>query len=226
MADKSLKATIQLDMDASGVARGVAATNKELSKLNRSASRTASFTGLTAAMQGAQIVFGVLSSAIQAVNQHVEQLTAAAFKFSPEAMQAKMALDAAKIATDVRIGQAIGPGAAAGAREQQLRLEERAAAVEANAPAMAGAVAGFESLKATFGAIGTAIADQFMINLTDPSSNRTMTQAAFEAAGLPQMLSGEGFSLGGSTRGMPYDPAQMERQTRALESIDRKMGGN
>jgi hypothetical protein len=85
----------------------------------------------------------------------------------------------------------------------------------------------WESTKAVAG----ATLDQFLINttgvLTGQGAERTITGAAFEAAGGMGLYGGQGFNLGGSARGMAYDePGMMERQTRALENIDRKLGGS
>lgn len=226
MADRSLKSTIQVDMDTSGVVRGVAATNRELQRMNRSAATTATATSLSASISVAQAGFSVLQSVLGVITGRIEELNAAAFKYSPEAIDAKADLNAAKIVAEQRTGSLFGAGAAAQVREQQMRLEERMRREETMAPDIAAGSAFFSSLLETTKAVGGAVLDQFLANVGNPESNRTMTQAAFEAAGMPQFLSGEGFSQGGSAQGMFYDEAGlMQRQTRALESMDRKLGG-
>lgn len=227
MADRSLKSTIQVDMDTSGVVRGVAATNRELQRMNRSAATTATATSLSASISVAQAGFSVLQSLLGTITGRIDELHAAAFKYSPEAIDAKAELNAAKIVAEQKTGQLFGASAAAQAREEQRRLDEKMRRQEMLAPDIAAGSAFFSSLLETTKGIGGAVLDQFLANVGNPESNRTMTQAAFEAAGMPQLLSGEGFTQGGSARGMFYDESGlMERQTRALESMDRKLGGN
>jgi hypothetical protein len=226
MAKNSLKSTLQLDLDPSGVVKGVAATTRELTKLNRTAGRTAAATTLMAGVSIIQSAFGAMRGVISGLDNQVQALNQMAFKFSPEAMQAQNQKRIAEMQAEQRIGKSIGLGAAAGAREEQERLEARATRIEANAPQMAGAMAGWESLKSSMKAVVTDVADQFLINLTDPSSNRTMTQAAFEAVGAGGFYGGEGFQGTGSARGMPYDDPAMRENNRVLREIAQRMGGN
>lgn len=226
---KQLKSTIQLDLDPSGVVKGVAATNRELTKLNRSASRTAGMTSITAGIGVIQTAFAAMRGVINAIDQRMQSLNEMAFKFSPEAMGARAQQQIATIQAEQQIGKAIGLGAAATANIERERQERMAARVTANAPDIAAAEAFWGSLKSSFVEVKDAVIDQFLVNLADPSSNRTMTGAALDAAGLPQFLAGEGYSqgytAGGSARGMPYDTDMIARQTRALESIEQKLGG-
>jgi hypothetical protein len=232
MADKSMKSTIQVAMDTSGVVKGVAATNKELDKLNRTARRTATATSMTAALGVAQTAFGALQGLISAINNRVDELNQLAFKFSPEAAAAKGQLTAAQMQADVAVGQALGAGAAASAREQQFRVEERAARVIEQAPDMNAATAFWTSIWESTKAVAGATLDQFLINttgvLTGQGAERTITGAAFEAAGGYGFYAGEGFSMGGSTRGMmqPDQAGTMDRMARSLDNIDRKLGGS
>jgi hypothetical protein len=249
MADKSMKSTIQVAMDTSGVVKGVAATNKELDKLNRTARRTATATSMTAALGVAQAGFGALQGIISAINNRVDELNQLAFKFSPEAAAARGQLTAAQMQADVAVGQALGAGAAASAREQQFRVEERAARVIEQAPDMNAATAMWTSLWETTKSMFGQTVDQALIEMqkfTDKERSSVPTLAGgqmvadfvsglasvvatpFESAGAGTLYTGEGFSLGGSTRGMmqPDQAGTMDRMARSLDNIDRKLGGS
>lgn len=249
MADKSMKSTIQVAMDTSGVVKGVAATNKELDKLNRTARRTATATSMTAALGVAQAGFGALQGIISAINNRVDELNQLAFKFSPEAAAARGQLTAAQMQADVAVGQALGAGAAASAREQQFRVEERAARVTQQAPDINAGTAMWTSLwETTKAGFGQTI-DQALIEMGEFTEKErsaipivagaqlvsdlvaglaTVIATPFEAAGAGTLYTGEGFSFGGSTRGMmqPDQAGTMDRMARSLDNIDRKLGGS
>jgi hypothetical protein len=226
---KSLKSTIQLDLDPSGVVKGVAATNRELTKLNRSASRTAGATSIMAGFSMIQAAFSAIRGIVNAVNEDVQRLNQLGQRFSPEGMASKAALDIAKFNAEMQTGKAFGVSGAAAANLERENVERRQAREVANAPDLAAGNAFWTSLGNTISDTWNAAWTQFKVNLANPDSDTTFTGAALEAAGLPQFLAGEGYSqgytAGGSARGMPYDPDMMARQTRALESIEQKLGG-
>lgn len=227
MADKSLKASIQVDMDAKGVAKGVAATNRELDKLNRTARSTARSAGITAGLNAAQAAYGIISTVLRSITEHVNKLDELGRTFSREGATAEGMRQAAQMQSDVAIGQAVGPASAMSAMVEEKKLRDRAARIQADAANMAGGMAAWESLTGTLGSVLTAAKDQFVSNFSDPLAvdQPSILGAVGRAAGTFDFYRGAEMAAGvGSARGMPYDP-QMERQNRLLESIDRKQGG-
>lgn len=238
MADRSLKSTIQVDMDTSGVVKGVAATNRELEKMNRTAARTASATSITAALGVAQTAFSVLQQIVGMMDARAKELTDIAFKYSPEAMAAKAQLTAGTFRAEQQIAEAVGPGAAAAAREQLFRKEQEAARLTAD-PNAAANVAATASFMETMRSGATAFVDTFSSQFSQGDFLGTLTGAgiiknAMDAFGLTGVLTGgEVAQQATEARGMAYDPAKQaavdqgffERMTKSLESMDRKLGG-
>lgn len=227
MSDKSMKASIQVDMDTKGVATGVAATNRELEKLNRTARRTAVSAGIAAGLSAAQAAYAIITRVISEITEHVNKLDQLGRTFSREGAMAEGMRQAAEMQSDVAVGQAIGPASAMSAMVEEKKLRDRAARIQADADNMAGGMAAWESLAGTFGSVFTAAKDQFVANFSDPLAlnQPSILGAVGRAAGTADFYTGGDMVTGlGSARGMPYDP-QMERQNRLLESIDRKQGG-
>ena len=228
MADKTLKASIQVDMDAKGVAKGVAATNRELDKLNRTARSTAMSTGIMAGISTIQAAFGALSGIINAINEHVGKLDQLGRRFSVEGMSADIRSQVAQMEADAKIGQAMGPASAAIAQREEKSARDRAARIQASTDIGAGAAA-WDTFFATIASSFTAAKDQFVANFSDPLAvdQPSIFGAMERALGVPQFYGGmTGADLAGgvgSARGM--DPA-MERNNRILDSIERKIGGN
>jgi hypothetical protein len=231
MAEKTLKASIQVDMDSKGVARGVAATNRELDKLNRTARSTAMATGIMAGINTIQMAFGALSGIINAINEHVGKLDKLGRQYSREGAAAESSRMSAQFQTDAQIGRAMGPASAAIAQSEEKALRERAARVSASTDIAAGSAA----TKMTFNTVSDATVaamDQWTANMNDPLSlNQPSVLKAFaDSVGATDYYfrgaTAEDLAGGvGSARGMPYDPA-MAANNRILDSIDRKLGGN
>jgi hypothetical protein len=231
MADKTLKASIQVDMDSKGVARGVAATNRELDKLNRTARSTAMATGIMAGISTIQAAFGALSGIINAINDHVGKLDKLGRQYSREGSAAESSRMSAQFQTDAQIGRAMGPASAAIAQSEEKALRDRAARISESTDMAAGSAA----TKMTFNAVSDATVaamDQFTANMSDPLSlNQPSVIKAFaDSVGATDYYfrgaTAEDLAGGvGSARGMPYDPS-MAANNRTLESIDRKLGGN
>jgi Holliday junction resolvasome RuvABC endonuclease subunit len=231
MADKTLKASIQVDMDSKGVARGVAATNRELDKLNRTARSTAMATGIMAGISTIQTAFSALSGIINAINEHVDRLDKLGRQYSREGAAAESSRMSAQFQTDAQIGRAMGPASAAMAQREEKSMRDRAARIAASTDIGAGAAA-WDTFFAAIASSFTAAKDQFVANWNDPLAvNQPSVLGAMESAlGVPQFyfggMTGSDLDGGrGSAQGMPYDP-NMAANNRHLQSIDRKLGGN
>lgn len=234
MADKTLKASIQVDMDSKGVARGVAATNRELDKLNRTARSAARAANLTAGIDVLQMGMGMIQTAFSAVEKRMSELAALANKYSPEAANASIQAEMDRYRADTRIGQALTPGAMERSRADSETAAGEAARIEANAATIN---AGMGATKRFGNNLMTALdilleTGAGLIATNEARLNGDLGRAAELAAGTDAMA-GELFNANnytyapgtGSARGMPYDPA-MASNNRILESIDRKIGGN
>lgn len=231
MADKSLKASIQVDMDAKGVAKGVAATNRELDKLNKTARSTSMATGIMAGINVVQTAYAAISGIINSINEHVNKLDQLGRTFSREGGRAEGSRQIAEMETDRAIGSAMGVSAATNAMIEEKAMRDRAARIQADAANVGGGASALSDFGQTLKNSVVAGYDQFIANWNDPLSldSPNVFGAMEQQLGVPQYyfggMTGEALAGGrGSARGMPYDP-QMERQNRLLESIDRKQGG-
>lgn len=231
MADKSLKASIQVDMDAKGVAKGVAATNRELDKLNKTARSTSMATGIMAGINVVQTAYAAISGIINSINEHVNKLDQLGRTFSREGGRAEGSRQIAEMETDRAIGSAMGVSAATNAMIEEKAMRDRAARIQADAANVGGGASALSDFGQTLKNSVVAGYDQFIANWNDPLAldSPNVFGAMEQQLGVPQYyfggMNGEALAGGrGSARGMPYDP-QMERQNRLLESIDRKQGG-
>lgn len=143
MADKSLKAVIYAEFDPRGVVKGVAAANTELQKLNKTSGAVAASTRLAAGLQAVQMAFNAVTQVVQQVDRRMQELSAMAGRFSPEALSAKSGTKIAEIERDMKIGKVLGLDVAAGERiKQQAMVGEAERAQD-----MVGGLAAFQSLK-------------------------------------------------------------------------------
>lgn len=229
MADKSMKASIQVDMDAKGVARGVAATNRELDKLNRTARATSIATGISAGISVVQTAFGAISGILNQIYERANQLDKLGRTFGREGQTENLKLMNAQMMADVEIGKAMSLSSAAIAQDQQKKLMaevERVRSGDLPAGVAAGKVVG-NQVSGAF----NAMKDQAIANFADPFAfdQPGVFSAGRRSMGIPQFymegMTGADLDGGrGSARGMPYDP-DMAKQNRILQSIDQKMGG-
>lgn len=102
MASTNMKAVVTLTADASGVQVGV---NRALAQLDRMNQAVSSLRGL--AMAGIAMDFG--RALVQMGSQHLEMITNAANRFSPEAMSGNASLGQAKMESDIKLAEAFGP---------------------------------------------------------------------------------------------------------------------
>ena len=233
MADKSMKASIQVDIDAKGVAKGVAATNRELDKLNRTARSTSRAVNVSAGIQMAELGFNVLQTAIGALDKRFSELNATAQRYSSVAAQAAANADVARIQADLRIADALAPGAAAVSRGQADVAAGEAFRIENDAARINQAMTGYGLAKENLGVsrdillegFGGGIAAMMQMAGGDIGGGASAMGSQLVNT-LDQLVepTNYAFAASGSARGMPYDP-QMAQQNRLLESIDRKQGG-
>jgi len=221
MPDKSMKAVVQVDLDARGVAKGVAAANKELANLNKTSAQAAASARLTATMGAMQMAWSVVSSAVQQIDQRMKDISEQAGKYSPEALTAKAQTRAIEMQRDMQMGKALGVDVA-GAE----RVKQRAAIDEASrAQGMVGGISAWESLKqdaiTTYNKMLEIPATVFA-NLDNPMASRQDDVSRFWSG-----TSGAELAVG-PVGGRVEDRAraQMEQeQTQYLKQIAKAVGG-
>jgi hypothetical protein len=230
MADKTLKASIQVDMDAKGVAKGVAATNRELDKLNRTARSTSRSAAISAGIQVAEAGFDVLRTAIGALDKRFTELNAVANKYSATAMNAQISAEMARYDANVRIASALTPGAVAVSRGQSDIAAGEAARIEANAAQVNQSMTAYGLAKENLGVsrdillegLGGGLAG--LMQMAEGNFSQGLGTAFSSGLNtLDQLVNPTNYALGsgtGSAQGMPYDEAgMMRRQTEAMEKL-------
>lgn len=241
MADQSLKATIQVDMDNRGLVKGVTDTQKQLESLNKTSARTARAAGISAAINVAETGISVVRAAASAIDKRVQQLTDITTRFSVQAQNAKIDAEMAREDSMRRIASALEPGAAQVLRAgvdvaggEAARIERNQGMISAGMGATARAG---ENYMAQLNILAEAGAG-FLAGIEQAAGGMGVFTAEGRA-GFGQMAGAAGslfselgnaqnfaYAPQGSARGMPYDDrSMMERQTTALENIERKIGG-
>jgi hypothetical protein len=133
MADKSMKSVIWAEMDTTGITRGVAKTTAELTKLNRTAASGARSAGITATLQMTQAAFQGVGTLFGNVERRMNELNAAALKFSGPAMGANMMANAERLKADISIAKSVTPGSIAMSRTKEDLAAGEAARIERQA---------------------------------------------------------------------------------------------
>jgi len=133
MADKSMKSVIWAEMDTTGVTRGVAKTTAELTKLNRTAASGARSAGITATLQMTQAAFQGVGTLFGNVERRMNELNAAALKFSGPAMGANMMANAERLKADISIAKSVTPGSIAMSKTKEDLAAGEAARIERQA---------------------------------------------------------------------------------------------
>lgn len=233
MADKSMKAVIVAEVDPRGVTKGVAATNKELQKLNKTAASASTSAAISAGISMAQMGMSALQQVFSAVEKRFNELNTIANKYSAAAAGARMAADVSIIQDNVRIAQALAPGAIQASQAEADIKAGEAARMERNATANSAGMGAFARAKGNFGA-GMDI----------------LTESAMQGiAGIEQFLSGDfmtglstvGNAIGGGTNELlnaqnyAYQPeaagrgmagSEMGEQTQLLRDIRDSLKGS
>jgi len=213
MADKSMKAVIRAEVDPKGVIKGVAATNRELSKLNSKTSAIA----VGASFNMAQMGFQMLMGAFRILDRRMTEMAQMSTRFSPEAQRGVMETQIAKINQEIEMAKAYGLDVAGVERAKRQGITERTqSAVSA---AGGGQLAATESLKQSGETLFNKMIDGVAMTFTDPAKRFSMETISND-------LSNFGLGLGTSgqeaTRGMSDNP---RRDEEVLRQIHRTLKG-
>lgn len=162
MADKSMKAVIRAEVDPSGVIKGVAATNRELEKLNKKTSAIAIGASFSMAQQG----FAVLTSIFRMMDRRVTEMAQMSSRFSPEAQRGAMQTKILELRREQFMSQNFGLDVAGSERVKREGMTRRAYQDVATGT---GGISFTESLKQDASSLMNAASGNFMENLMDPS---------------------------------------------------------
>lgn len=157
-----MKAVIRAEVDPSGVIKGVAATNRELAKLNSKTSAIA----VGASFNMAQMGFQMLMSIFRMMDRRVTEMAQMSTRFSPEAQRGIMQTKMIELRREQFMAQNFGLDVAASERVKQEGMTRRAYQDVASGT---GGIAFTESIKQDASSLMNAGSANFMENLMDPS---------------------------------------------------------
>jgi len=213
MADKSMKAVIRAEVDPSGVIKGVAATNRELAKLNSKTSAIAVGASFNMAQQGFQMLMG----AFRIMDRRMTEMAQMSTRFSPEAQRGVMETQIAKINQEIEMAKAYGLDVAGVERAKRQGITEQTqSAVSASG---SGQMAFSESMKQSGKTLLDKSIDQIIMTFADPAKK-------FSKGNFTDVLGNFGLGLGTSgqeaTKGMSDNP---RRDEEVLRQIHRTLKG-
>ena len=211
MADKSMKAVIRAEVDPSGVIKGVAATNRELAKLNSKTSAIAVGASFNMAQQGFQMLMG----AFRIMDRRMTEMAQMATRFSPEAQRGVMETQIAKINQEIEMAKAYGLDVAGVERSKRQGITER---TRGDVSAAGGGQLAFtESLKQSAESMFNESMNQLTMTFTDPGKK-------FSMENLSNLNNQFGFGTSGQekTAGMSDAP---RRDEEVLRQIHRTLKG-
>ena len=211
MADKSMKAVIRAEVDPSGVIKGVAATNRELAKLNSKTSAIA----VGASFNMAQMGFQMLMGAFRIMDRRMTEMAQMATRFSPEAQRGVMETQIAKINQEIEMAKAYGLDVAGVERSKRQGITER---TRGDVSAAGGGQLAFtESLKQSAESMFNESMNQLTMTFTDPGKK-------FSMENLSNLNNQFGFGTSGQekTAGMSDAP---RRDEEVLRQIHRTLKG-
>jgi len=211
MADKSMKAVIRAEVDPSGVIKGVAATNRELAKLNSKTSAIA----VGASFNMAQMGFQMLMGAFRIMDRRMTEMAQMSTRFSPEAQRGVMETQIAKINQEIEMAKAYGLDVAGVERAKRKGISER---TQSDVSAAGGGQLAFtESLKQSAETMFNEGMNQFTMTFTDPGKK-------FSMENLSNLNNQFGFGTTGQekTAGMSDAP---RRDEEVLRQIHRTLKG-
>jgi len=232
MADKSMKAVIVAEVDPRGVAKGVAATNKELQKLNKSAASASTSAAISAGISMAEMGMSALQQIFSAVDKRFGELNAIATKYSAAAAGARIAADVAAVQDNVRIAKALTPGAIQATQAESDIKAGEAARIERNAGAINTGMGAFARAKGNLGAgldmiteiagtslagVGQLLAGNFSGYMDTAAGGRAQVGELFNAQNYAYQNETPGRGMGGST--------EMAEQTEVLKQIRDSLKG-
>lgn len=211
MADKSMKAVIRAEVDPSGVIKGVAATNRELSKLNSKTSAIA----VGASFNMAQMGFQMLMGAFRIMDRRMTEMAQMSTRFSPEAQRGVMETQIAKINQEIEMAKAYGLDVAGVERAKRQGISERTGSDVSAAGG--GQLAFTESLKQSAESLFNESMNQLTMTFTDPGKK-------FSMENLSNLNNQFGFGTSGQdkTAGMSDNP---RRDDEVLRQIHRTLKG-
>ena len=211
MADKSMKAVIRAEVDPSGVIKGVAATNRELAKLNSKTSAIA----VGASFNMAQMGFQMLMGAFRILDRRMTEMAQMSTRFSPEAQRGVMETQIAKINQEIEMAKAYGLDVAGVERAKRQGITQR---TQSDVSAAGGGQLAFtESLKQSAETMFNEGMNQFTMTFTDPGKK-------FSMENLSNLNNQFGFGTSGQekTAGMSDAP---RRDEEVLRQIHRTLKG-
>jgi hypothetical protein len=232
MADKSMKAVIWAEVDPRGVTTGVAAATKELQKLNKTASSASTSAAISAGISMAQMGMSALQQVFAAVEKRFGELNTIANKYSAAAAGARMAADVSIIQDNVKIANALAPGAMQTSQAEADIKAGEAARMQRNAGAVNSGMGAFARAKGNFGSIidmaseiaGTSLAGvgqimsgDFSGYLQTASAGRAQVGELFNAQNYAYQNEAPGRGMAGDT--------QMSEQTEVLKQIRDSLKG-
>lgn len=233
MADKSMKAVIVAEVDPRGVTKGVAATNKELQKLNKTAASASTAAAISAGISMAQMGMSALQQVFSAVERRFGELNSIANKYSAVAAGARINADISNVQSNIRIANALAPGAIQSSQAEADIKAGEAARMERNAAATSAGMGAFARAKGNLGAgvdILTESAMQGIAGLEQFVSGDFMTGLASlgnaVSGGVGELFNAQNYAYqnAGPGRGMAGD-TQMAEQTEILKQIRDRLGG-
>jgi hypothetical protein len=232
MADKSMKAVIVAEVDPRGVTKGVAATNKELQKLNKTAASASTSAAISAGISMAEMGMSALQQIFSAVDKRFGELNAIANKYSAAAAGARIAADVSIVQDNVRIAKALTPGAIQTSQAEADIKAGEAARMERNAGAINTGMGAFARAKGNFGAgvdmlteiagtslagVGQVLSGDFAGFMNTAAGGRAQVGELFNAQNYAYQNEAPGRGMAGST--------EMAEQTEVLKQIRDSLKG-
>lgn len=232
MADKSMKAVIVAEVDPRGVTKGVAATNKELQKLNKTAASASTSAAISAGISMAEMGMSALQQVFSAVEKRFGELNNIANKYSAAAAGARMMADVSIIQDNVRIAQALAPGAIQTSQAEADIKAGEAARMERNAGAVSSGMGAFARAKGNMGAItdmasevaGTALLGIEQLLSGDLSGY--MKTAETGRAQVGEFFNAQNYAYANEAPGRGMAGSEMGEQTQLLRDIRDSLKGS
>jgi hypothetical protein len=232
MADKSMKAVIVAEVDPRGVTKGVAATNKELQKLNKTAASASTSAAISAGISMAEMGMAALQQVLSAVEKRFGELNNIANKYSAAAAGARMMADVSIIQDNVRIAQALAPGAIEASQAEANIKAGEAARMERNAGAVSAGMGAFARTKSNLGAItdmGVELAGSIMAGWERVFSGDLAGAFATSEGGRAQfgeLFSAQNYAYADQAPGRGMAGSEMGEQTQLLRDIRDSLKGS
>jgi hypothetical protein len=232
MADKSMKAVIVAEVDPRGVTKGVAATNKELQKLNKTAASASTSAAISAGISMAEMGMSALQQVFSAVEKRFGELNNIANKYSAAAAGARMMADVSIIQDNVRIAQALAPGAIQTSQAEADIKAGEAARMERNAGAVSAGMGAFARAKGNMGAItdmasevaGTALLGIEQLLSGDFSGYMKTAEAGRGQVG--ELFNAQNYAYANQAPGRGMAGSEMGEQTQLLRDIRDSLKGS